>query len=196
MLLLRGATRLPPQRLSVEKFQYMLLLRGATQWIKNLNGKPTFQYMLLLRGATRFPLAIFILRERFNTCSSCEEQQRRFQKPFFPSLFQYMLLLRGATLRFFVKLCKLPCFNTCSSCEEQRRVRRFRCRTYRFNTCSSCEEQLVRGVWSSNRSVSIHAPLARSNKNSPFRMVKSLSFQYMLLLRGATCNGDNCALCK
>ena len=41
------------------------------------------------------------------------------------------------------------------------------------------------------RSVSIHAPLARSNQLPP-AVIVSLEFQYMLLLRGATSCQDNC----
>ena len=77
-----------------------------------------------------------------------------------------------------------------------------------FNTCSSCEEQQLMQSHASASLVSIHAPLARSNtgvtsiisscvcfntcsscEEQPFEFntVPSLiSFQYMLLLRGAT----------
>ena len=55
------------------------------------------------------------------------------------------------------------CFNTCSSCEEQLRFYSFSFRSRRFNTCSSCEEQRQVRPSKSTSSVSIHAPLARSN---------------------------------
>ena len=75
-----------------------------------------------------------------------------------------MLLLRGATApRKADTLCP-PC----------------------FNTCSSCEEQLGRAVRTEGQErVSIHAPLARSNK-MPALWHMDKRFQYMLLLRGAT----------
>ena len=58
-----------------------------------------------------------------------------------------------------------------------------------FNTCSSCEEQLRRREKQGETDVSIHAPLARSNKDE-FANIKNISaFQYMLLLRGATGEG-------
>ena len=77
--------------------------------------------------------------------------------------FQYMLLLRGATmvLDLIQSLIK------------------------GFNTCSSCEEQHVRICLAPLRTVSIHAPLARSNPR-PQASSPDQSFQYMLLLRGAT----------
>ena len=106
-----------------------------------LLARSTFQYMLLLRGATPCDP-----RERqalcFNTCSSCEEQPRRTKRSRTTFPFQYMLLLRGATM------------------DRHRMLRRFRC----FNTCSSCEEQLFcLRIFKQTESVSIHAPLARSN---------------------------------
>ena len=56
-----------------------------------------------------------------------------------------------------------------------------------FNTCSSCEEQLVFPVCPVvDDPVSIHAPLARSNKTWCNNRLYRTSFQYMLLLRGAT----------
>ena len=57
-----------------------------------------------------------------------------------------------------------------------------------FNTCSSCEEQPVSAetqAWKAR--VSIHAPLARSNEPQ-LTATPPTVFQYMLLLRGATCN--------
>ena len=57
-----------------------------------------------------------------------------------------------------------------------------------FNTCSSCEEQLEVKEGTRINSVSIHAPLARSNLRwCP--LPPAGRFQYMLLLRGATRRG-------
>ena len=75
MLLLRGATALAINTQSQSKFQYMLLLRGATELKCTVDHVKLFQYMLLLRGATAHRHRIKSPRLRFNTCSSCEEQQ-------------------------------------------------------------------------------------------------------------------------
>ena len=118
--------------------------------------------MLLLRGAT-FSFRIAPERVSFNTCSSCEEQPRRSSMTSHPMPFQYMLLLRGAT-----NGSSIPrhdhCFNTCSSCEEQPY---FELSYMPFETVSihaplarSNPPRLYR---LSHPSVSIHAPLARSN---------------------------------
>ena len=88
-----------------------------------------------------FDICLYLFRACFNTCSSCEEQ---------PVFCEDGLEFRG--------------FNTCSSCEEQHSQCSELCPTDRFNTCSSCEEQLSSRSFSVVvSSVSIHAPLARSN---------------------------------
>ena len=56
--------------------------------------------MLLLRGATFLFFMLVLAMERFNTCSSCEEQQSLKKADIKRTLFQYMLLLRGATYLF------------------------------------------------------------------------------------------------
>ena len=123
--------------------------------------------MLLLRGATAANDLIKKYADRFNTCSSCEEQPKGAKRVKISFLFQYMLLLRGATSSASLWTAA-ACFNTCSSCEEQLRWTRRKAHTeFRFNTCSSCEEQ--------------HAV--------PDRITFQLQFQYMLLLRGATLRG-------
>ena len=100
----------------------------------------------------------------FNTCSSCEEQR----------------------IRRWPSGC-VCCFNTCSSCEEQPAAVPSPSTHHSFNTCSSCEEQLERGgCFAHLLLVSIHAPLARSNRVCRCQSPATL-FQYMLLLRGATC---------
>ena len=57
-------------------------------------------------------------------------------------------------------------FNTCSSCEEQKVAKLVYNHTPCFNTCSSCEEQLLDSeqIRAPFFHVSIHAPLARSNR--------------------------------
>ena len=171
-------------------FQYMLLLRGATESFAvreiefgvsihaplarsnrmftalNLTGDNVSIHAPLARSnMTRAILRN--RRSRFNTCSSCEEQLQELYGST-GKAFQYMLLLRGAT----------------SGTADFERGRRG------FNTCSSCEEQLphklelvgaqnefqymllLRGatirhcVSVRSLNVSIHAPLARSNRLS------------------------------
>ena len=163
MLLLRGATILRCGWTMRRWFQYMLLLRGATP--RNPDRLPAneFQYMLLLRGATtarascgRAPLRFNTCssceeqqpspasggaKKSFNTCSSCEEQLGEAHQAFAFNGFQYMLLLRGATLglkwRDFVRKFQYMLLLRGATS---------------FTTCQ-------RGRFS----VSIHAPLARSN---------------------------------
>ena len=78
-------------------------------------------------------------------------------------------------------------FNTCSSCEEQPGKPVKRAAQIRFNTCSSCEEQPFDMLGKSvDQTVSIPAPLARSNEKWTEEKVLSIGFQYLLLLRGAT----------
>ena len=147
----------------------MLLLRGAT-----LNGADElncslFQYMLLLRGAT-------------------PSSRRNIE----PETFQYMLLLRGATCIFLYSEWG-TCFNTCSSCEEQHAKKFiFSLAKYSFNTCSSCEEQheLYRRVKTGG--VSIHAPLARSNKD-PVDAIRLHEVSIHAPLARSNCRSKDCA---
>ena len=100
----------------------------------------------------------------FNTCSSCEEQLARSGWTRCASMFQYMLLLRGATAHrceTFILL-RVSIHAPLARSNPPRRLRHPR--GDRFNTCSSCEEQV---------------------KGCIIRVVLN-SFQYMLLLRGAT----------
>ena len=128
--------------------------------------KCTFQYMLLLRGATR----VDNLQGgcvSFNTCSSCEEQLCERCKTGTVRMFQYMLLLRGATV-------------------SQQLLAPQKLFQYML---------LLRGATKGTLAspgryrVSIHAPLARSNKYPRFLPIVFRRFQYMLLLRGATQTG-------
>ena len=191
-------------------FQYMLLLRGATQKLLYYHHLYQVSIHAPLARSNGFHHFCLLIHDSFNTCSSCEEQLfclLAFRLDFFgfntcssceeqrvsphcasprrsfntcssceeqrllvpessPALpFQYMLLLRGATEGFFVVLFLDSCFNTCSSCEEQR---------------APCHYRAER------RAVSIHAPLARSNVARRAAVLGG-KFQYMLLLRGATC---------
>ena len=65
-----------PASISKKRFQYMLLLRGATSTGPHWMMRSPFQYMLLLRGATEYENGVCFSKSCFNTCSSCEEQQR------------------------------------------------------------------------------------------------------------------------
>ena len=108
-------------------------------------------------------------RYGFNTCSSCEEQQCWNRWKAFTTQFQYMLLLRGATV-----------------CVQRRR----------YTEPVSIHAPLARSNFCSSASlcklaVSIHAPLARSNDICVALASQIPQFQYMLLLRGATCVSYN-----
>ena len=144
-----------------------------------------FQYMLLLRGATR-RASTSSGRRGFNTCSSCEEQRNEllFVSAFLEvsihaplarsnakkitaevlAAFQYMLLLRGATLRFGVSTVRLL-FQYMLLLRGATPLQQFL-----VTHCSFQYMLLLRGATStcpsvaSSPKVSIHAPLARSNK--------------------------------
>ena len=145
--------------------------------------------------------------EGFNTCSSCEEQAGVSESAS-AVVFQYMLLLRGAIsgtgeeqsflqVSIHAPLARSKCslqqpklLQTVSIHAPLARsnasgtLRGYFLRS--FNTCSSCEEQLSPQNCDKSGTVSIHAPLARSNA-AGFVGVGIIKFQYMLLLRGATC---------
>ena len=103
----------------------------------------------------------------FNTCSSCEEQPAvcgdsadSGEVSIHAPLARSNRFRQRATSVF-------TCFNTCSSCEEQLDGLTVDSELFRFNTCSSCEEQLIFQHIVPNRiPVSIHAPLARSNRGA------------------------------
>ena len=122
----------------------MLLLRGATgAGFCCIRARDVSIHAPLARS-NLLQLAVNWLCSGFNTCSSCEEQ--RLKSP-----------LKERRIRF----------NTCSSCEEQLWIARMNSIVVCFNTCSSCEEQLdVLSPLAVTATVSIHAPLARSNLHS------------------------------
>ena len=141
--------------------------------------------MLLLRGATRTGSTDGRTRTSFNTCSSCEEQLSPRCVPSSTPCFNTCSSCEEQLPILPIPFQKYS-FNTCSSCEEQLSFCAFPdCSGNCFNTCSSCEEQLVLSQTLSLLTVSIHAPLARSNLAPPM-LRRKLRFQYMLLLRGAT----------
>ena len=147
--------------------------------------------MLLLRGATvRNRMLRVVIR--FNTCSSCEEQLAGGIVSTVSAVqFQYMLLLRGATLwsgtarrlhAWFQYMLLLRGATEHPGCLTRSH--------HGFNTCSSCEEQPHVLPFPFRRiTVSIHAPLARSN-SATIQLETQNQFQYMLLLRGATAPCD------
>ena len=170
-----------------ETFQYMLLLRGATGpgLFCRGAGRVSIHAPLTRSNCMDF-LTVTMPTRGFNTCSSCEEQQ--YDCPIHKAvcLFQYMLLLRGAT--FFSHLSSAATrFNTCSSCEEQQCRAAGCCDDHLFQYmlllrgATFCTEKPFIDI-----SVSIHAPLARSNSTRTIAYYLHPSFQYMLLLRGAT----------
>ena len=166
-------------------FQYMLLLRGATQplelcllyyWVSihaplarsnghtfNADGGGSVSIHAPLARSNTPRIRLLLPRNRFNTCSSCEEQLSEIEP--FPCavLFQYMLLLRGATV--------------------------VRIGNKRFPGVSIhaplARSNIVGSSGTHFFNVSIHAPLARSNLARGYVGNKP-EFQYMLLLRGAT----------
>ena len=195
---------------SVHKFQYMLLLRGATRRRSGLLKQCTvsihaplarsnrsvlkssppfelFQYMLLLRGATghasrrssvegvsiHAPLARSNLSEQSGLLSTSVS----IHAPLARSNIELETLAAVARpVSIHAPLARSnnqPCAkHTPRKC---------------FNTCSSCEEQLNLTELSVVIEVSIHAPLARSNHRRATFASAISKFQYMLLLRGATC---------
>ena len=169
-----------------ETFQYMLLLRGATGPGLFCRGAGRVSiHAPLARSNWMDFLTVTMPTRGFNTCSSCEEQQHEaiISEELFR--FQYMLLLRGATKTHDV----LGVF------ELFQYMLLLRGATQRAETVSaagsvSIHAPLARsnsaGVAAAEkRRVSIHAPLARSNVRK-FTVGKIEVFQYMLLLRGAT----------
>ena len=209
MLLLRGATRRRIQAGHAEQVSiHAPLARSNSTRTAAVGLTRSFQYMLLLRGATR-PCMSWAYRRGFNTCSSCEEQlyllHGSVEIPSFNTcssceeqlrgqpnemtqyMFQYMLLLRGATwfspvigprenaFQYMLLLRGATMSRSCKimvgdvsihaplarSNAVQAGVHQ---RIQRFNTCSSCEEQHFAEVVK--------------------RVIST--FQYMLLLRGAT----------
>ena len=132
------------------------MIVSAIQTGKSFNTCSSCEEQPRLVRVRRHPLS-------FNTCSSCEEQLNRAPLARLHGWFQYMLLLRGATKNV---------------------LRRNKRKRFQYML-------LLRGatpcsfVMDFRGTVSIHAPLARSNIPSIF--ARSVSpFQYMLLLRGAT----------
>ena len=142
MLLLRGATTTPKgkRRKNHVSIHAPLARSNSTFW--RLSGSTNlFQYMLLLRGATRTLRIIRQITQRFNTCSSCEEQLK-MHLPRRLSLSFNTCSSCEEQLRMEQKGIYDTSFNTCSSCEEQLGTSGFVTVNFRFNTCSSCEEQL------------------------------------------------------
>ena len=196
MHLLRGATGRIQNRSAASMFQYMLLLRGATFGRLSLqDGSHRFntcssceeqlavrQRFLCVHVSIHAPLARSntspaIVRALDLVSIHAPLARSNCKLIYSPCRlwFQYMLLLRGATRRRGKQVRRLR-FNTCSSCEEQ--LENF-CSCAAggcFNTCSSCEEQLGGGDGDAGIDVSIHAPLARSNKGLIYGFCPLLCF--------------------
>ena len=184
MLLLRGATGDIFLDIASSLFQYMLLLRGATFVLWCILTQKRFQYMLLLRGATCTGFAG--ARTAF---VSIHAPLARSNAMAHSKFFRYRVSIHAPLARSNPWGCDYTGvstrFNTCSSCEEQHNTQNNAGNAPSFNTCSSCEEQLRRDLQKFVQKVSIHAPLARSNRVAKSVIIKP-QFQYMLLLRGAT----------
>ena len=118
--------------------------------------------MLLLRGAT-VSVVSAAAGAGFNTCSSCEEQQEK--RPYYSTI---KVSIHAPLARSNAVPVKLEASVTVSIHAPLARSNNIRARA------------AVKPL------VSIHAPLARSNR-LPMRLpYKVVTFQYMLLLRGAT----------
>ena len=125
----------------------------------------------------------------FNTCSSCEEQLLREYRKLGDDPFQYMLLLRGATCG--LTQCGLT---QCVSIHAPLARSNGLIDHIKARQAVSIHAPLARSnfrfkLWRYYTRVSIHAPLARSNTIRNGTIKRLLSFQYMLLLRGATARG-------
>ena len=188
MLLLRGATETSVGVDGVSKFQYMLLLRGATKPFPSKTKTPRVSiHAPLARSNWPNPNRRFRIL-RFNTCSSCEEQHARLHKrnaghdvsihaPLARSNKNENMAKHSNQVSIHAPLARSNIvhfswqrwrnsFNTCSSCEEQ------------LDISSSADDKslfqymlLLRGATKTLRFesgfdvVSIHAPLARSNRS-------------------------------
>ena len=189
-------------------FQYMLLLRGATGHASLVNSCIAVSIHAPLARSNKTDESTYRRRTRFNTCSSCEEQPPSDGFCYLDSKFQYMLLLRGAT---FPRLrhsgdghvsihAPLARSNLFVDIPDPATAVSIHAPLARSNGDDASALE-----WTN---VSIHAPLARSNASlhprSPpagcFNTCSSCeeqlaaagagtqiqTFQYMLLLRGAT----------
>ncbi len=164
--------------------------------------------MLLLRGATRFSRHATPPNNRFNTCSSCEEQQPWSDYNGIVLAFQYMLLLRGATgpALFLSEFCTFQYMLLLRGATEHERnpaeiidvsihaplarsnyaLELLSSRLNRFNTCSSCEEQPVPLAFPAFHKSFNTCSSCEEQLGVPSEPQSTDRFQYMLLLRGAT----------
>ena len=193
------------------QFQYMLLLRGATFFlhviltdITSFNTCSSCEEQLVywrcsirtdivsihapLARSNNFAVSMSTDSFRFNTCSSCEEQHTTACLSSPARGFNTCSSCEEQLRRFRRRGTTNPRFNTCSSCEEQLGQSGRGGQVGCFNTCSSCEEQPEAPSFHHAETVSIHAPLARSNATTSSALMRGRWFQYMLLLRGATTN--------
>ncbi len=157
-----------------------------------------FQYMLLLRGATFFRLTSCTIRPIVSIHAPLARSNKSFFLPFFGNVFQYMLLLRGATRRR-APVRNRRSFNTCSSCEEQleKQLNSLSMNTFQYmlllrgaTRSKSLDAPphgfqymlLLRGATDFSGMddilpfVSIHAPLARSNKDYDYETDPQICF--------------------
>ena len=123
----------------------------------------------------------------FNTCSSCEEQLRKDTEEEEEEQVSIHAPLARSNAAESRRDRPPLCFNTCSSCEEQQSCGTKGPGLHSFNTCSSCEEQPIHtfsGVTLCcfNTCSSCEEQLLDRRK-----FLRLSKFQYMLLLRGATC---------
>ena len=167
------------------RFQYMLLLRGATRTFKPCCFAHTFQYMLLARGAT-FPR----LRHSGDGHVSIHAPLARSNlfvdipdPATAVSIHAPLARSNGddaIALEWTNVSIHAPLARSNASLHP--RSPPAGC----FNTCSSCEEQLAAAGAGTQIQTFQYMLLLRGATCSSSRISASLSFQYMLLLRGAT----------
>ena len=146
-----------------------------------------FQYMLLLRGATR-KLCAGICEKEVSIHAPLARSNKAIKKPLFCRKVSIHAPLARSNncpeYSFFISPVSIHAPLARSNVLDCN----INLKRMSFNTCSSCEEQLdAFGDNIDGDFVSIHAPLARSNSHSDTWTLTRKPFQYMLLLRGATC---------
>ena len=146
-------------------FQYMLLLRGATQKRHCSRREQRFNTCSSCeeqppRGCRDDSAS------RFNTCSSCEEQLKPFVKRLFSKVSIHAPLARSNMKMAETMVDPYVSIHAPLARSNDAPVRSPGLRRG-FNTCSSCEEQPESGLRFAGSTVSIHAPLARSNLHVP-----------------------------
>ena len=166
----------------------MLLLRGATRSSSSSRRKLDVSIHAPLARSNVVPAFCFVSRRvsiHAPLARSNFNEVRDVTAGYYVSIHAPLARSNAARKNSIPSLLR---FNTCSSCEEQLGQSGRGGQVGCFNTCSSCEEQPEAPSFHHAETVSIHAPLARSNATTSSALMRGRWFQYMLLLRGATTN--------